>query len=514
MNHRLFGIALGTLLAWLCGLMVSPLAGTAEEKPAIATATGWPMLGGTLNRNMTSPNEKNITFDFSVTKGKEKNIKWTAELGKAGYGGLVVSGGKVFIGTNNERPRDPRVEGDKGVLMCFNAEDGKFLWQATHDKLPDEAENDGARLGVISTPCVDGNRVYYVSNRADLVCADVNGDPSNPGQAKILWTLDMIKELDVFPCQASTCSPIVLGDMVYTLTGNGVNITSGKIAKPMAPSFIAVDKKTGKLAWKDASPADKIMEGQWSNPCAAMVEGSPQVIVPFGDGWLRAFEPKTGKLLWKFDCNPRKSTYKAGGRGDRNYFIATPVVHDNKVYIGVGRDPDIGTGVGHLWCIDITKKPANKEMDLSPVDDNFDPSAAVNKDSGLVWHYGGLIMPAPADGDREFTFGRTTSTVCIQDGLLYVAEVEGFLHCLDAKTGKKHWIYDLKGGTWNAAYHVDGKVILGTESGDLLIFSHGKELQEPTKIDLLNAVKSPPVAVGGVLYITNGSTIFAVAAKK
>jgi outer membrane protein assembly factor BamB len=400
--------------------------------------------------------------------------------------------------------------------MCFNAADGKFLWQAVHDKLPDEAENDYAHNGVVSTPAIDGNRVYYVSNRCELVCADVDGDPKNPGKALIHWSLDMMAKngLNVYPNQASTGSPLVIGDLVFTLTSNGVSVNTNKVVNPEAPSFIAVNKKTGKVVWQDASPGRNIMEGQWSNPAAAEVDGVMQVIVPFGDGWLRAFEATSGKLLWKFDCNPKKSTYKPSGGGDRNYFVNTPVVVDNKVYIGVGRNPDLGAGVGHLWCIDITRKPKNKDLDLSPVNDNFDPKAEVNKDSGLVWHYGGMIDPAPANGDREFVFGRTSSTMCVHDGLLYAVELDGFLHCLDAKTGKMFWVHDFKSGSWNSAYYVDGKVLVGNESGDLLIFTHGKEFKEPTKIDLLSSLKVPPVALGGVLYVNNGSTLFAIAPQK
>jgi hypothetical protein len=116
----------------------------AEEapKPGAPAAMGHdcPMLGCTIHRNMANTVEKNILDDWSVKKGQEKNIKWSAPLGINGYGAPVIAGGKVFIGTNNEKPRDPAVKGDKGILMCFDAGTGKFLWQAVHDKLdnPDE----------------------------------------------------------------------------------------------------------------------------------------------------------------------------------------------------------------------------------------------------------------------------------------------------------------------------------------------------------------------------------------
>jgi outer membrane protein assembly factor BamB len=205
--------------------------------------------------------------------------------------------------------------------------------------------------------------------------------------------------------------------------------------------------------------------------------------------------------------------FKPGGRGTKSYLVATPVVHDNKLYVATGEQPDSCIGVGHLWCIDITKKPANQDLDLSPVNNNFDPKADVNKDSGLVWHYGGSVMPRPTDGSREYVFGRTMSTVVVHDGLVYAAEFIGFLHCLDAHTGKKYWEFDLGDSTWSSPFYVDGKIYMGTDSGNLLLFAAGKELKQPEKLDMEQGLKVPPIAVNGVLYVNNGSRLYAIAAK-
>src|SRR5207253_10356125 len=106
------------------------------------------------------------------------------------------------------------------------------------------------------------------------------------------------------------------------------------------------------------------------------------------DLWIRAVDPANGKLLWKFDCNPKDAEYELAGRGTRSDFIATPVIYKNRVYIGVGQDPEHNPGVGHLWCIDMTKKG-----DVSPelVTDNavFPPKTKKNPESAAVWHYGG-----------------------------------------------------------------------------------------------------------------------------
>jgi outer membrane protein assembly factor BamB len=489
----------------------------ADDKsvPKAEDKSPYPMFGVTNHRNLVNTIDKNVpeTWKADEDPKKNKNIKWIAQLGDTAYACPVIAGGRIFVGTNNKKPRDPKIEDDGGVMMCFRESDGKFLWQAYHAKLDTPEENDSPGLGIASTPVVEGDRVYYVSNRCELVCADVEGDPKT-GKPKIVWTLDMFKDLKVYPERLANCSPLIVGDLVFVVTSNGINLQANKVQNPNAPSFIAVNKKTGQVEWKDNSPGNKIMKGQWGSPAAAEVKGVTQVIFPGGDGWLYAFEAKTGKLLWKFDCNPKASEYLGGGRGDRNFLVAMPVVYDNKVYIGTGRAPgEDGPGIADFWCIDITMEPKNKDKDLSPVKDNFDPKAAANKDSGLLWHYGGMLDPKPKRG-REFKFGRTDSTVCVHDGLVYVAELDGYLHCFDAKSGELYWSDDFKDEVWGSPYYVDGKVYLGTTSGNVLIFQSGKVKKRLAKISMDGAINGPVIVANGVLYINNGSQLLAIAPDK
>jgi len=448
-------------------------------------------------RNMVNTVDKNIPTEWSYENGQMKNVKWVARVGTNSYGGPVVAGNKVLVGTNNESPRNPL-----GVVKCFNAADGKLLWQAVHDALPPEIGKEAREHGIPSTPSVEGNRVYYVNNRCEVICADVEGEPATK-EAKIIWRLDMIKELGVFPHKLPNCSPLIAGDMLFITTGNGID--EEEVKNPKAPSFIAVDKKTGKVKWQDNSPGDQIVMGQWSNPAYAVVNGKAQVIFGGGDGWLRAFEPETGKPIWWFNCNPKNDKAK-GGRDAKNYLVATPVVNDNKVYVGVGQEPSLGSGVGHLWCIDITKTG-----DVSPVNDNLDPKAEINKKSALVWHYGGLAdAKAAEETGSDNVFGRTVSTCAIHDGLVYAAELAGFIHCLDAKTGKRYWIHDLKADIWGSPYYVDGKIYVGTGDGTIGIFAHGKEKKSLPNVEMANAVYSTPIAVSGVLYILTMRELVAI----
>src|SRR5262249_14152309 len=130
-----------------------------EEKKSDDSARTRSLYGGSLQRNMVNLVEKNISHEFDPAK--KVGLKWTADLGSKAYGGPIIAGGKVFIGTNNDNPRNPKITGDKGVVMCFRESDGKFLWQAVHDKLAAGRVQDWPREGICSSPVVKGNRLYY-----------------------------------------------------------------------------------------------------------------------------------------------------------------------------------------------------------------------------------------------------------------------------------------------------------------------------------------------------------------
>ena len=508
----------------------------------------WPLFGGTVQRNLVNLQESGLPATWSVEQGKEKNLVWSVALGSKAYGGPVVSGGKIYIGTNNDFPRDPKVAGDRGILLCLDQATGELIWQSVHDKLPAGRVNDWPREGICSSPVVEGKRIWYISNRCEVLCADAAGmtDGNNvgvqdekltgPKDADFLWRVDMIGQLNVFPHNLATCSPLIVGDTLFVITSNGVDEGHINIPQPGAPSFLAMDKNTGKVLWSSNLPSASLVEarkkggndvdikklvdegkllmhGQWSNPVYAEPNGKAMIIFPGGDGWIYSFAPNTGELLWKFDCNPKKSEYKLGGKGTRNDFVSTPVVWENKLYIGVGQDPEHDKGVGHLWCIDITKTPENAAKDLSPKGDNFDPKAPDNAGSALVWHYGGLAKED--DYERNYYFGRTMSTVAVHDGLLYTSEYDGWVHCIDARTGKKYWDHDMGADTWSSTYWVDGRILIGNEAGKLHQFAHGKEKKLIGVVDMKAKIRATPVATNGrVFMITeNPCRLFCVGAK-
>jgi outer membrane protein assembly factor BamB len=447
----------------------------------------WPMWGGTPDRNQVS-NMKNVPAEWDVKT--KKNIKWVAELGSQSYGNPVVAGGMVFVGTNNELLRDPKQAGDRGVLMAFRESDGQFLWQHTHPKLEAGRANDWPFQGVASSPLVEGEHLYYVSNRGVVHALDIQGfrdnnendgpfkDEKLTGQndADIIWTFDMIEEVGSYPHNLSNSSPVIAGDLIFLSTSNGQDESHVHIPSPRAPSVIALNKNTGTLVWEDNSVEDRILHGQWSTPSVGTIGGVLQVVSAQGDGWVRGYEAQTGKKLWEFDTNPKGSVWPR----TRNELIATPVIYQDVVYIANGQDPEHGEGVGHMYAIDGTKR------------------GDITK-SGQIWHF---------DKIR-----RSISTAAIADGLLYVSDFSGYLHCLDVKTGQEYWNHDLLAAVWASPFLIDGKVYLGDEDGDMVVLAHSKEKKVLAEMNMGSAVYGTIVPANGVLFINNRSQLFAIASK-
>ncbi len=496
----------------------------------------WPQWGGTPPRNMYSP-EKGLPAQFDPGKFKQgteevdlkttKNVKWVAKLGSQSYGNVTVAAGKVFVGTNNESPRDPQHQGDRSILMCFDEKTGEFLWQLVIPKLKSGKVNDWESLGLLSSPTVEGDRVYLVTSRCEVLCLDINGQANGndgpfkdeakyvvldtgrppakigPKDADIIWKYDMMDELGVFPHNASNCSVLVLDDLVFACTSNGQDWTHSNIPSPLSPSFIALNKKTGELAAEDdAHIGPRIFHGQWSSPSTGNVNGKNLVFFGGGDGFCYAFDPKPVKaedtsvlkVVWKADCNPPEYKVRDGkpirypaaeGPSEVN---ATPVFYKNRIYVATGQDPEHGEGVGHLVCLDATK------------------TGDITK-SGVIWDYKDIH--------------RSISTVSIdpQSNLLFVGDFSGFVHCLDADTGKVYWVHDMKAHMWGSTIVADGKVYCGDEDGDFVVLAAAKEKKVLSKINVegreqdgpnLGApVYGTPVIANGVVYIQSNTHLYA-----
>jgi outer membrane protein assembly factor BamB len=518
MNERNLRFTIYDLRLGLASLLVVAAVSTT------ARAADWTMWGKSPTRNMVS-DEKNPPTDWKVPHSEEDkgaNILWSAALGSKSYGNPVVSEGVVYIGTNNEAKRNPAITADGGVLMAFDQKTGRFLWQRYSAKLPTGRVNDWPGEGICSTVYAEPGKIWYSTSRCEVVCLGVGpGDLTN-GVPKELWVYDIIKELGVFPHNMTSCSIVAWGDLIYCITSNGVDDTHKHMPAPQAPSIVCLNKNTGKLVWTDNSPGINVLHGQWSSPAIAEVNGTPLVIAPLGDGWVYAYDARNGKIIWKFDCNLKDAVYPQ----TRNELISTPVIVDNKMFIATGQDPEHGEGTAIFWCVDITRtgdvsaelasdvEKAKPGQELLALREQVPSKGKPNPNSATVWKFDQYDKNKNGRIERSERMNRTISTAVVIDGLVFIPDFSGFLHCLDQKTGQVYWSHDMESAMWGSPLAVDGKIYLTDEGGNVRIFAISKEKKllspEDDHLNLGSSSYCSPVVVDGVMYLTSRERLFAI----
>jgi outer membrane protein assembly factor BamB len=457
----------------------------------------WPMLGGRWTRNMANTAAGNLPADWCVESGRRRNVRWTADLGTQSYAGPVIADGKVFVGTNNGSPRDKAVVGPKAVLMCFAAEDGKFLWQTVHDMPADGRFKSDRDCGLCSTPCVEGERHYYVTPAGVVVCG-------HNDTGAVVWRCNLADRLHVVPYDVARCSPLVADGLVMVLIGNGVESRAGDAQVPAGQVVVALNQENGEVAWHRVLPGRTVNLGSWSSPAVIGVGEGRQVICTGSDAWLYTLDVKTGKLVWKCNCNPQRHRLDADKKSDLA-FLATPVIENSRCYIGLGVRPGSESSLpySYLLCLDITGTG-----DVSPR--TLDAQDPANQGSALIWAYGGPLHPPPRDG-RAVRFGSTGSTCALYHGFVHIAEHAGYVHCLDAKTGVRYWEDELHSSISSSPYYADDKVFIATEDQQVVIYKHGKERMVLGRVEMDDAIGSSPVVADGVLYVATHSRLYAIA---
>jgi len=481
----------------------------------VAGAEDQPQWGRRYSRNMVS-DEKNLPATFDPATGK--NVKWIVPLGKRAYATPTVACGKVFIGTNNDRPRDPRRKGDAGVIMCLAEADGKLAWQLVVPKLSDDIGKDLPRLGMSSPPTIEGDRVYVVTNRAEVLCLDINGqadgndgpfkdegklmlssgpDQAAPGKtdADIIWRFDMQARVNVWPHDAAHCSILILGKHLYINTGNGIDSTHKRIPSPGAPSLIVLDKATGKLVARDGEGiGPRIFHCTWSSPALGEVGGKQLVVYGGADGVVYAFrpvkpdwgpakKPATLRRVWRFDCDPTAPkenihSYFSNYTEGPSTIHGMPVFLDGRVYVAVGGDFWWGKRKTWLKCID-----ASKTGDVTK--------------TAQVW---------------SAELSRTcTATPAVHDGLVYIADLGKKVHCINAATGKSVWTHQTKGRIWASVLVADGKAYVGTLRGDFWILAAGRTKKVLGMVQLDSSIYATATPANGVLYVATMNKLYALA---
>lgn len=455
-----------------------------------------------------------LPVHFNTETGE--NIKWSVSIGSHGYATPVIADGKVLIGANNANVYDPRHVGDRGTLLCFDESNGNLLWQLIVPRIQGDRHNDWPMISICSPPTVEGNRVYILTNRSEVLCLDLNGQTNGndgpfqgegwymapPGDfayevslkdADIIWSYDMRMELGISPHDSPHASILIDGDYLYLNTCNGVDHHHQETRSLEAPSLVALDKKTGRLVARDNEHfGPRIFHNAWSSPALGIVKGKKMIFFPGPDGILYGFEALSQsdsreqvqylKQIWKFDCGPGTPkedihTYLRNREESPVTFMGMPVFYKDRIYITGGGDIWWGKEEAWLKCIDATKK------------------GDITK-NGEIW--------------TSMLAKHTAATPAISNGRIYVTDCGKNLHCIDAENGNSYWTHSLWKDSWSSALVADQKVYVGSRGSDFWILEEGNELNVMDSIKLDSPIHSTPVAVNGVLYISTMKMLYAV----
>ncbi len=515
---RMFLLTCGVLELARCGSFAESLA-VDLSWPGAGDQPQW---GQKFTRNMVS-GEKGLADRFDPATGK--NIKWVAELGTQSFATPIVAGGRVLIGTNNEKPRDPKHAGDRDVLLCLDEKDGRMVWQLVLPKISEEEHDqylDWPKVGFASPPTVEGDRAYVLTNRGEVVCLDMKGmsngndgpykdegkhmalrgyAPVEPGptDADILWICDLVKETGIHLHDQVQGSVLIDGNLLYINSCNGVDNTHRKIRSPDAPSLVVIDKRTGKLVASDNERiGPEIFHCTWSSPALGEMDGKRLIFFAGGNGICYAFnalnsvpiESASGQLaslerVSRYDPDPtapKKDVHRFTGNRKEgpSVIMGMPVFVDNRIYLVAGGD--LWWGKRQSWLKCVVPKPG----EMLPADE--------------VWSY---------PMSRE-----STSTPAVYDGMVFAADCGGVVHCVDAKTGKGLWTYKAHGDFWASPMVADGKVYIGTRRGEFVVLAASRELKVISTVDLHDPISGTVTAANGTFYVATMTRLYAVREEK
>jgi outer membrane protein assembly factor BamB len=409
---------------------------------ATVHAENWPSFRG--------PQGTGISADKAVpaTWSDKENVRWRIALPERGNSTPVVWGERVFVTQAIQKE-------NRRTLMCINRADGKLLWQAGVKyelREPTNAQNPYCS----ASPATDGQRVVASFSSAGLYCYDFEG--------KELWHRDL-GTADSW--HGSGSSPIVYGDLCILNFGPGSNA-----------ALVACDLKTGEVVWKVDPPkaAGRGPGGGFGPPRGDPAGGTGGPGASSGSAVSDGFE-RAGR------------TPDFSGRGGFRGSWSTPVVvrvgdHDELIVVHpfqiTGYEPKTGK---ELWVC----KGLPEQVFTSPAIGD-----GVLVATGHLVPAGTTVMAVKLGGSGDVTeANRLWQTKlpkeCIGSGVItggfvYLVSENGFLVCLDLKSGEKKWENRLPGtsvakGSWSSLVLADGKLLAVNHSGETFVLKASSEFE-------------------------------------
>lgn len=379
------------------------------------------------------------------------NVLWKSEeLG--GRSTPIVMRGKLYTLTRHH-PGTP-TEAEK--VVCVDAATGKKIWENVFNVyLSDVPDTRVAWSSVVGDPTT-GN-VFALGVAGYFQC--INGETG-----ETIWSHSMSEEHGLLTTYGGrTNFPIVFDDLVII---SGVMIGWGENAKPNH-RFIAYNKSNGQVVWFNATrplPDDTT----YSGPVIGVFDGQALMLVGAGDGSLYAMQPRTGKIVWKYDMSRRGVNM-------------TPLIVDDKVVMCQSEENPTGNKMGMVALI--------KGTGSGDITEN-----------GAIWK------------NEEWMVGRAAPLNI--DGKLLLIDDGAGLMLADLMTGKL--LFKQKLGTMQrvSPLYADGKVYTSDANGRWNILKvAGDNVKSIHRLRLAGEVHASPIVSHGRLYVTTTEAMYCIGKK-
>lgn len=358
----------------------------------------------------------------------------------------IVMRGKLYT-ICRDKPETTQ-EGEK--VVCADAATGKILWENINNVFLSDAPAERVGWASVTGDPTTGH-VFSQGLCGLLQCLD--GETG-----KALWTHSLSEEYGILSTYGGrTNLPTIFEDLVIV---SGVMTGWGENAVP-AHRFIAFDKRNGQAVWM-LSTRLRPEDTTYSTPVLGVFNGQAAMVFGAGDGSVYAVQPRTGKVLWKYDASIRGINQ-------------TPVIDGNTVYCSHSEEMiQENNVVGAFFALDGTRSgdiPAGKE----------------------IWNVKGLAV------------GR--SAPLLINGRMYTINDSAGMVILDAKKGEEIGKQKLGTIMMGSAVYGDGKIYVGEATGRWWILEPsetGVKVVHKLRLDGEEILASPIISHGRVFIPTIG----------
>jgi len=415
----------------------------------VTPAAEWPQWRGPDGQGHATA--KNLPTEWSETK----NVKWKAPIPGHGWSSPVISGNQIWLTTATDVAATPaekkeRLKENTGgqplivsssVTMhaiCIDRTTGKVLHDIEILKVKNPQWIHHLNSYASPSPILEDGRLYCAFGTYGTVCLDTKS-------AKVVWTND---ELNIMHENGPGSTPVLSGDHL-------IMHCDGSDAQYVA----ALDKNTGKLAWKTARSGkmhgNPQLKKSYATPLVVKIGGRSQVISPGAD-WLYSYDPASGKELWK--------------------------VPYGKLGFSIVPRPVVGHGMIFMCT-------SYMQSELLAIRYDTDKPA-------IAWRFKKQVPNRP-------------SPVLVGDEIYMVSD-KGVANCLNAKTGESHWTKRLGGGYSSSPLYADGKLFFLDQDGKTTVIKPGTKYEQLAVNQLADRIMASPAAVGSALYLRTEKSLYRI----